>query len=450
MRITKSGFGRRGAVALLDNEEENKLPAEGGETGDNANSLETDLVEVTDSAAEGDEAEATQDEAVETKEALEDFAAALESYMGSGGLDQGGARILAASMAYFNKRQGVREADKINIAIESFGGTSTKLRSNQHALEGIKEQLAKLWESIKAGIKRAIEWLKEHYNKMFGAAEKLVKRAADISAKAKDLTGTPTEAKFENERLVKSLNISGNVPASLSGALATVNKAAGDVFTRHAELGATAGQAILDAMSAEGKVDDIKLPAVSAPTMKALSESDAKAAGFEAAPAGMGLFRSVSELPGGKAILARYPTSQPTGKEAVDALTKVTAALGAFNNKASDVTKAELPTLTGDEIGKVATEVETMAKAVIAFRAKADKANEMKAKILAAAEKLSKAEVKEDDKEKKEWMGAMQKLASASVNVVDKPAPQMVQYVLVTGKAALDYCEESAKQYKKG
>jgi hypothetical protein len=46
-------------------------------------------------------------------------------------------------------------------------------------------------------------------------------------------------------------------------------------------------------------------------------------------------------------------------------------------------------------------------------------------------------------------MTALQKVAQASASSLDKPAPQFAQYLLVVGKSALDYAEESMKQYTK-
>ena len=261
------------------------------------------------------------------------------------------------------------------------------------------------------------------------------------------MTGSAKETKIENERLVKALNIGGTVPTGLSAVLDKVVKVGEDAFGHTADFGATVGQSILDGMNdTAGKVDDLGTLGYGSGLLKSMSSAEATSGGFDAAPENMGLFRS-EELPGGKAVLARYPTGTLKGQAAVDALSKTSAAVTAFNNKAPEVTNASAPVLAAAEIGKVAETVSAMAKAVIAYRAKADKANGLKTKILAAADKLSKASEKEEDKDKAAFMGAVQKLASASVNAIDKPAPQMAQYMLVTGKAALDLCEESLKQY---
>lgn len=442
---------KTGAVALLDNDEAAAAAAAAGgaegEPADNANSLETDLTEVADSEGEGDQNEAALDEAVDTKEALEQYMAALEGYIGEGGIDSKGAHLMSIGVNFMSNRQGFRAEERTNIATEHFAGPSSKLKANQHALESLGEQVKKIWESIKAAIKRAIDWLKDHFNKIFGAAEKLEKRAKAISEKAKGVTGTAKESKFDNDRLVKALNISGTVPSGLSAKLDVVAKGAEDVFGAVATFGATSGQVILDAMSSEGTIDTVENGTfANVAFLKPMSAGDAKSAGFEAPGDGLTLFRS-EELPGGKALLGRYPVKKVKGLAAIEMYSKTSSTLTAFNNKAPDVTNASLPTLPAAEMGKIADAVQALARSVISFRQKADKANEMKSKILAAADKVSKAEIKEDDKAKKDWMTGMQKLASASVNVIDKPAPQLSQYILVTGKAALDYCEESLKQY---
>ncbi len=274
------------------------------------------------------------------------------------------------------------------------------------------------------------------------------KRAKAISEKAKSPTlGSKGETKFENERLVKSLHVGGQVPTNLSEALTVAHNLGKLIFDKTAAYGTELGQGMLDAMnSADGKIDSLSVKAYGG-GLSPLSDADAKAAGFDSAPEGMQLVRSV-ELLGGKAVLGRYSAGEAKGAAAVNVLSQSSAALVAFSNKAGEVTKTEVATLESAEIGKTADVVALIAADIIAFRSKSDKANDMKTKILAAADKLSKAEVKEDDADKKAWMGAMQKLATNAGNVIDKPAPQVSQYLLVTGKAALDYCEESLKQYK--
>ncbi len=335
----------RGAVALLNDEEAAAAAAaagaEGGEPADNANSLETDLTEVEASAPEGDKEEAAIDEAVDTKEALEQYMAALEGYIGEGGIGKREAHMMAIGVSFMSNRQGFRADQRANIATEHFDGPSSRLKANQHALESLGEQVKKIWESIKAAIGRAIAWLKDHFNKIFGAAEKLQKRATAIVEKTKGLTGSAKATKFDNERLAKSLNISGTVPTSLSASLDKVLKVGEDAFGHTADFGAVIGQSILDGMNETGTVDGLGTQGYGAGVLKAMSSADATSGGFDAAPENMGLFRS-EELPGGKAVLARYPTGTLKGQAAVDALSKSSAAVTAFNNKAPEVTKAEV------------------------------------------------------------------------------------------------------------
>lgn len=441
-------FFKKGAVALLDNEDENKV-VDAGAPADNANSLETDMVEVADSAAEGEAEDAVQDEAVDTKEALEHYKTALEAYIAEGGIDQKAARLMNIGLEHLSERQGFKDTGAGKISLESFSGVSSRGRGTALALEDIKERIAKVWEAIKAAIKRAVEWLKDHWNKMFGAGEKLKKRAEGIVAKAKDITGSAKEQKFENERLVKALHVGGSVPAQLSAALSGAGKVAQDVFGHTADFGAKSGEAALETLQkADGKIDDIVAIAYSSNVLKPLSASEATAAGFEAAPDGLELFRS-AELPGGKAILGRFSTKSVQGEAAVKVYTGTTSALTPFSNKAAEVSKTELATLSAAEISKVAETVIELAGELISYRAKAGKAGEMKTKIVAACDKLEKAAPKEDDKDKAAYMTALQKVAQASASALDKPAPQFAQYLLVIGKSALDYAEESMKQYSK-
>ncbi len=149
--------GRIGLVAALEQEEIAKVEAAIAEApiGDNASSLETDLIEVSEIAAGADGDAVETEEAVDVVTALESIAEALGQSAKNGGMDRYAAEALGLAVDHMYKRVGLKR--QAMPALESFGQTSSRMRATQIALEDIKEQVAKIWAAIVAAISKAIE-----------------------------------------------------------------------------------------------------------------------------------------------------------------------------------------------------------------------------------------------------------------------------------------------------
>lgn len=432
---------RHGLMAL---ENENLENQEGDlELGDAPESLETDLMEVNEEAADADVADAETEEASETVEALEQAVLALESAVQAGGLDTHGAHILDLHVKSLYGRVGLKRQSV--PALEHFGGTSTRQKSTTVALEDIKDSIKKIWERIVKAIKDAIAWVKERFVKVFGAANKLEARAKALVEKAGATTGTPKEKTFESDRLVKALEISGSVPASIGTQAQELNKLANGIFGGVTTWNGEVGDAIVELLGEPSKLDSFSLPARTDGTL-ALTKG-----GADHGDAGNGMVFMIShELPGGQAIIARFPSDGGLkGAAAVDAVSRSGYNIGKFNPKAKEPTKNTLTTLAPSEAEKVAGAVESLAQEVQSYKRNLEKLSATKDKIVKAAEKAGKDadNASDEDKGARTNGKALAKLGMSVPKLIDQPATGFSAYALNTGKALLDYVELSLKQY---
>jgi len=436
--------GGRGGIMALEND---NTPAESeGVVEDAANSAETALLEVNEETAEGETAEAAVDEAVEAVSSLESYLVALEAANAEGGLSRSGAAVMNIGLEHIYSRLGYEKGETAVVSLENFGQNSSRAGATQIAMEGVKEKIKEIWAAIISHIKKAIEWIKGHFAKIFGAAEKLEKRAKALSEASKGISGQPKEKSFENERLVKALHIDGNIPGSVSAQLAQITKTADAVFTGLADFNAKGADKLLEEMGkTDGKVDQIA--AIPLGSIAGMGEvTNPEGAGFSKPTDGLTLYRGL-KLMGNRTVIVEAAKSAVTGEAAVNAASKSSVAVGAYDPKAKDPTKTTVTVVDPGEVGKIADEVAVMAREVIKYKAKLPKAGDLKAKIVAAAERAGKEALTEEDKGKAAYHSAMQKIATNTVNNLDRAPAAMASYVLNTGKAALDLAEQSLKQY---
>jgi len=434
---------RKFGIIALENEA--ALPAEGeGVVEDAANSAETALLEVNEETAEGETSEAAVDEAVEAVSSLEAYAAELEEANKQGGLSRSGAAVMNIGLESIYRRLGFQAGQTKTVSLENFGQNSSREGATQIALEGVKEKIKEIWAAIIAHIKKAIEWVKGHFNKIFGTAERYLKRAQAL-ASAQKPNGQPKEKTFENERLVKALHINGNVPASVSTELAKITKIADGVFTTIADFNGKGAEKLLEEM---GKTDgDVsKITALPFANGVVPEVTNPEAAGFSKPADGLALFRTPVML-GNKALIIEAPKTALTGEAAATAAAKTSTALGAFDPKATEPSKTTVNVVDTGEIGKIADECVKLCQEVIKYKAKLGKAGDLKSKIVSAAERAGKDANTEEDKAKAAYHSAMQKIATNAVNNLDRAPAAMSTYALNTVKNALDLAEQSLKQY---
>jgi len=438
-RMTKAG---QGLVAAMEAEAD-VIAENQEEIGNNAESLETDMLEVADSAEEGAVADEKQEEAAEVVEALESMAVSLGLAAKNGGIDAHAADALGVALEHMYSRVGLKS--KPMPVLESFGGTSSRVGATQLAMEGIKEQAKKIWDAIVAAIKSAIAWLGTFYNKIFDAATKLKSRAESLEEKAQAVHGQAKEKTFENANLVKALNVAGKIP---TGAALTTDllATAKSVFGSGKEILAYA-EGFLKLADKESPqktfLAEFSLPAASMKNVSVVSNPGSL--GFTDAKEGFAVYRT-KELPGGKAVVAYAPTAALSGQAAVDAIGAISSEVSAFNPKAVEPTEKVLPTLQSNDAVSVAKAVAQLAADCIGFKAAQAEGSAILSKVAAAADKAAKGAEKADEADTAGF-GAMKRVAQRIPKSVAQPAVAFSKYAIGTGKSLLDYVEESLKQY---
>jgi len=443
-RITQ----RRGTVAALEDEitvVDPAIPTPVDPTvvepiGDNAESLETDLIEVADDLTGAEQEAAETEEAVEVVEALESIRDSLAISAANGGLDRHAAAAIGTATDYMYKRVGMGK--KSMLSLESFGGTTSRVGATQLTMEALTEDIKKIWASIIAAFEKAIQWAKDFYTKVFVSYEKLGKRAEELSKKATDIKGEMGEKEIENARLVKSLNVDGKVGSEIiEGAkqLITVAKSLAGA-NNAAEAEKIAG--VLEASKTDEEfLGKFELESNAAFVPEGSDVSNPEEAGFAAPKEGLTIVRG-KELPGGRAIVGRVNKEVLKGKAAVAAVGGATGrgvTLGAFNSKAAEVTAKAVPTLNKENAIAVANAVSEIAKAGTEYKSKIEAVTAAKKKLVEASKKVANGT---------DGVKSAKTVASSLASTIDQPAASINVYMLNTGKALLDYVEESLKQFK--
>lgn len=444
---------RGGLVASLENENLNPdAPASTDETlqqdvevAEAGADLADEVVEVTEVVAEGEADVAEVEEATEVAEALESIAEALGVCAQNGGLNQHAANVVGIAVQHMYNRVGL-EAQAMP-ALESFGSSSQRIPSTSLAMEDIKEKAAQIWAHIVAAIQRAIKWAQDFFNKIFGAAEKLHKRAEALQTRAEGITGGKAkEASFEAEKLVNALHVGGKV-GNVAEGLGKMEAIAKDVLAAgNVDWTVQLGESVIKGMESEGAektfVQDFEL---NSGASLGKQVSNAEGAGFAAPVEGLAIFRT-DEMPGGQAIVGAAPASDLKGEAAIAAFSGLGQKVAAFDPKAKAPTEKKVTTLAAKDMVEVCKKVIALSDAIRKYRDASGKLDAVKKKFEKAASGMSKKGSKSEG-EARDAFRAMAKVAGKYPSVVDQPSASFSAYVLNTSKAALDYVEASIKQY---
>lgn len=438
----------------LENEEVTSTDVEATPAdAEGVDNLETHLLEVADSTAEGEAREQAIDEAEDTVEELEADLADAEVAQESGGLSKDAAAILQRNVA--NKLNRIGLAAPHAVAVESFGSASSRASSTRLAMEGIKDGIRRAWEAIIAAIKKSIQWLKDHFNKVFGSYEALVKRAKAVAQRAENTTGSIEERAFENDGLYARLMTGAKTVAvtDLTGTFKTVTETVlgkMDDFVTKAESAVEKVSALdKETMAVPADVTSLLNDSLSllGSSAKDVSDDEKKKYVPDAEKAHYTV-QAVSNLPGNKHVVVVAGAANDAA--ARPALFKVK--LEAQLTKNADVSGKKLNTLTVDQITSVAEMIENLAGEFVQSRKKFDQIADAKAKLVKQAERVSKLEYTSEDENaaaaKSSGKEVQKTIMSINRLLGDFPA-QYAAYFVTTAKSALDYCELSLRNYKK-
>lgn len=191
------------------------------------------IVDTTDSVenaiAEADDAEEAVDENIEQSEELEEAAEGLESIRDlmieaqqRGGLSLQAARMANIAVESYAARIGIQSA--IMPSMESFGGSSTRLRATNLSVESIGDWIKKAWETLKAIVVKIATNIYNYFEKLFNASKALERRAEKL--KNFKASGKPKEATIKSKGLAKKIAIGTKADMSPSTGIALFSKTA--------------------------------------------------------------------------------------------------------------------------------------------------------------------------------------------------------------------------------
>ena len=331
------------------------------------------------------------------------------------------------------------KVSRIGVSYKSLGlpsSESFKKRENRKQLghattEALRDTAGKVWQAIVDAIKKSIQWVVNLFNKIFGAAERLKKRADSLKETANNLIdGKPKENKIENESLYQSIVVGGKVAGA--GDISAIGKVAGELFATQKQ------------------------------TVKEFADMDAaKALTYQLDVAGYGLTKQTGNI--AKKITAEggvdvYSTKPMPGDvvvyvalpaDKIDTPDKA-ASIKAGSTYIGDKKPAGKPmdVLKPSDISGVAAAVSSLADTVVTYKRDLAEINASKDKFIKAIEKHIQAE-RTDDQTKEDAKKAAKTQATIFRKLMDQPAAAMAVASVKAASAVLQYAELSARQYDK-
>lgn len=421
----------------------------GAEAGAGVESAETALVDVNEGAAVVEATNAEVEQAGADADALDNIADAVEGTIEEGGLTESAANAVNVAVEAFYTRLNI--VKKPVVVMEHFGNASSRVQATRLTMEGIKEVAKDVWKKIIAFIKKIGSWIMDQYNKVFGAAEKLEKRAKALQARAEnaDLPAKAKEEKIENETLAKALHIGGtvgNVAASYKAMFAIIQPIFGAGFEA-INTNVESYLAGLEKMATAGAYSDDFKVVKDLPAVAVGPAADAETTGHTAAKEGV-KFHLSDALPGGKAIVSYLPDGKATGAAAVVALRESKSSIGAANLKDIAKVTSKFSVIPKGELAGAAEDVAKAAGELKAFRNKSSKLKTMISDIGTTAGKMEKEADSQDDATKSAVIKECGKALSSVASYCYTQQYTASVYLLNVSKSALDVVELSIKQYE--
>lgn len=154
-------------------------------------------------------------EALGTVKTLDGIVSVLE---GSEGVSAPSGRALMVAVEALCRIK-LAEGKPTLPAFEEFSTNKQRKLTTSIALEGIKEWIVDIWNSIMKAISRAIEWFKTLFNNQKKNTETIVKKSAELlkdGKKASKATPSDPKAKVEYRSGFWAISIGDTVPNALS------------------------------------------------------------------------------------------------------------------------------------------------------------------------------------------------------------------------------------------
>lgn len=179
----------RGLVAAMEDEAANQELAidEAG-----AESMEADLVEAVDLAADIDSGTNEMEQTVKDADQLERHVEVLTDAEEEGGASPEVVEATEIAVEAIYNRLGIYSGTGIP-ALESFTTKTGRARYTTEAIDSIKAKIKQIWEAVVNAFKKLVNYVKDFFAKLFDANKKMLARVNSLRAKAKDIKGTAKE-----------------------------------------------------------------------------------------------------------------------------------------------------------------------------------------------------------------------------------------------------------------
>lgn len=393
-----------------------------------------------DSKKDSEKIEKMHDDVDAAEESLESIAVlvtSLEGFNQSGGLDQNGGALLGMLSTAYLERAGIY-GERVVPSLESFGGTSRKTEATKLSMEGLKEMAKDIWAKIVAALKKIKEWVMKQFYHYFGQAESLLKRAKELTEKARKTQGS-AETTFDDKGLLNAIRINGKAPT-----LAEI--------THFAEF----SEGAITKLMSQSAADEV---GAEKPDAKAIENKISSIAPLKPVEGEAGVHISDEDtagrserLPGDKALYVIIPKKIGEGNAAfMRAVSKIEVKLAPYDKKAqSEGSEESLHVLSTTDAGRIGQVLERVLGEIVANRKNVAKVEEDQNKLIARAEKeMAKASDESDTPEAREELRAGQAMIGNVRNFTVRPLNEMIEYTLATARRLLEYGEKSLAQYKK-
>lgn len=156
------------------------------------------MAEATQIQTEINQAQQVIDDTEEVLQEAEEERQVLEQSQQNGGIDKPAMEALQRAFSRFEKRTGVPCAIR-SMGLESFSAKSTRAHSTSVAMEGAKEFIKKIMESLINALSAVWGKVKDFLDKILVGTDRLAKRADVVVRAAKNAEGNvaPSDAKIK-------------------------------------------------------------------------------------------------------------------------------------------------------------------------------------------------------------------------------------------------------------
>ena len=188
---------------VTETEVETTVDSEGQEVVEEADEIETDLLDVESDEQELEEVTADVEEAEEAAVATESFLANLFAAKYTGGLSAAHCELAHEHVTYIGRqiKMPAKDMPALDYGRESFATAGAIAMSTEGAIQSVKDFIMKIINGIVSGIKWILGKGRELFNKMFDQLGKLRKYAARLKEKVENIsTDTPKEAKYKSSK----------------------------------------------------------------------------------------------------------------------------------------------------------------------------------------------------------------------------------------------------------